>query len=105
MTWILDPTGTYIWILANCCISAAYCTVLGHALPKMLDMHDAWACRTKRFIYCCGVGHLTMVIFVTMLMHDVWAWRVVVFWDIITAYVSVEFAIQVHLRERAKRLA
>lgn len=71
----------------------------------MLDMGDSWARRTKRFIHACGVGHLCMILFMTLLMHDVWAWRVVVFWDIVTAYFSVEFAIQVHVKAKREHQA
>lgn len=95
MIWILDPTATWFWLVANTSISAAYCTVLSHALPKFVNMDTLWARRLKAFIYMCGVGHLSMMVFMTMLMHEVWAWRIVVFWDCVTAIVSVEFALRV----------
>lgn len=100
MIWMLDPVAAKVWIVASSLIGLAYCSTLSHALPRMVDADAAWAARMARFINFCGAGHVLMVLFMGFAHDNVYVWRFVVFWDVLTAIVSVEFAIRVFIQSR-----
>lgn len=95
MIWLLDPNATWIWVFSSSATGFAYTTVLSHMLPRMVGASELWRQRMARFINFCGAGHILMMLFMTLAHDNVYVWRMVVGWDVLTALVSVEFAAQV----------